>query len=206
MPTATFYKLSEDKQKTILSAIKKEFSTAELSEISVNRIVEESKIAKGSFYQYFKDKDEAIIYILKEFIHSKKQEIKNIVKLNKGDIFKSTIILFENVLNDKQNEQDIKFIKNAVQGIAAKGINIIEIKNETCIESFDDSILECIDISKYNMTNIFEIKAMLELIVRTFGSAVIGVLDNKAEYANIKKLFVFQLEIIRNGILKEECR
>ena len=206
MPTDTFYKLSEEKRNNILNAIKKEFSRVPLDEISVNRIVEESKIAKGSFYQYFKDKNEAIIYILKEFIYSKKQEIKKVVNSNDGDVFKSAVIVFEDIVSNKQNEEDIKFIQNAIHGIASKGINLMDIKNESCIDSFDNSILECIDISKYNVKEISEIKAMLELIVRSLGSAIIGVLNNREEYEELKKELALQLKIIKRGVIKEECK
>ena len=206
MPSETFYKLSEEKRNNILNAIKKEFSRVSLEDVSVNRIVEDSKIAKGSFYQYFKDKNEAIIYILKEFIHLKKQEIKGVINSNNGDIFKSTIIVFDDMLSNKQNEEDIKFIENAVHGIASKGINLMDIKDETCIDSCDNSILECIDLTKYNIKEMAEIKAMLELIVRSLGAAVIGVLNNKEEYESIKKELVMQLKIIKNGVIKEECK
>ena len=206
LPSETFYKLSEEKRNNILNAIKKEFSRVSLEDVSVNRIVEDSKIAKGSFYQYFKDKNEAIIYILKEFIHLKKQEIKGVINSNNGDIFKSTIIVFDDMLSNKQNEEDIKFIENAVHGIASKGINLMDIKDETCIDSCDNSILECIDLTKYNIKEMAEIKAMLELIVRSLGAAVIGVLNNKEEYESIKKELVMQLKIIKNGVIKEECK
>ncbi len=204
MPSETFYKLSGEKKNNIINAIKKEFSRVPLEDVSVNRIVEESKIAKGSFYQYFKDKEEAIIYILKEFIHSKKQEIKTVIVSNNGDIFKSAIIVFDEMLSNKQNEQDIKFIENAVHGIASKGINIMDIKDESCMETCDNSILKCIDISKYSICDKYEIKAMLELVFRSIGTAVIGVLNNREEYENIKNELVLQLKIIERGIMKEE--
>ena len=206
MPSETFYKLSEEKRNNILNALKREFSTVPLKDISVNRIVEKSKIAKGSFYQYFKDKDDAIIYILKEFIYLKKREIKDIVNLNNGDIFQSAIIVFDDIVNNKQNKEDIKFIKNAIHGIASKGINIMEIRDESCLDFFDNSILECIDISRYNIKEISEIKAMLDLIVRSLGTAVIRVLNNKEQYEELKKELVLQLKIIKKGIEKEECK
>lgn len=206
LPSETFHKLPVEKRNSILNAIKKEFSRVPIEEISVNRIVEESKIAKGSFYQYFKDKNDAIIYILKEFIYSKKQEIKRIIKVNNGDVFKSAIIVFDSIVSDKQDSEDINFIKNAVHGIASKGINLMDIKDETCIESCDISILECIDISRYNINGMKEIKAMLELIIRSLGTAVIGALNNIDKYEELKKELVLQLKIIQRGVMKEECK
>ncbi len=206
MPTDTFYKLSEEKKKTILTAIKKEFSTAELKDISVNRIVEDSKIAKGSFYQYFKDKEEAIIYILKEFIEEKKQEIKKILVKNDGDIFKSATFLFDEIVLNGKNGEDIKFMQNVFQGIASKGINIMEIKNVENNECCDSKILKCINISEYDISNKVELKAFLELIIKALGTGIISVLNGKGEYKEVKSELEIQLKIIRNGVVKEEYR
>lgn len=204
MPSETFYKLPDEKRNNILNAIKKEFTAASVEDISVNRIVEESKIAKGSFYQYFKDKNDAITYILEQFIFAKKQEIKEIISLNNGDVFKSAIIVFDNMVSNRKNEEDINFVKNVVRGVAAKGINLIDIKNKTGIDSYDNSILECIDISKYNIIEIVEIKAMMELIIRSLSAAVIGVFNNIDKYEELKKQLIIELEIIRCGVMREE--
>jgi len=206
MPTDTFYNLSEEKKKTILYAIKKEFSTAELKDISVNRIVEDSKIAKGSFYQYFRDKDEAIIYILKEFVETKKQDIQNILKENNGDIFKSALFLFDDIVLNKKTKEDIKFMQNVFQGIAAKGVNIMEVKNIENHECCDSKIVESINISKYSISNKLEIKAFLELIIKALGTEIIAVLNDKSEYEEAKRELEIQLRIIKNGVLKEEYR
>ena len=204
MPSETFYKLPDEKRNNILNAIKKEFTAASIEDISVNRIVEESKIAKGSFYQYFKDKNDAITYILKQFIFAKKQEIKEIISLNNGDVFKSAIIVFDNMVSNRKNEGNINFVKNVVRGVAAKGIKLIDIKNKTGIDSYDNSILECIDISKYNIIEIVEIKAMMELIIRSLSAAVIGVFNNIDKYEELKKQLIIELEIIRCGVMREE--
>ena len=57
MPKETFLRLSEDKKEKILSAAKKEFSRVTLEEVSIKNIVEDAEIARGSFYQYFEDKE-----------------------------------------------------------------------------------------------------------------------------------------------------
>lgn len=203
MPTDTFYKLNKEKRQAILSAIKKEFSRAELNDISVNKIVEDSKISKGSFYLYFKDKDEAIQYILKEFIETKKKDIEEILLKNSGDIFKAAFFLFEDILLNEKRQEDIKFIQNVIQGIAAKGINVMNIENGKCCDS---RILSCINISEYNINDKLEIKVFLELIVRTLGSEIISVLNGRNEYNEAKKELELQFRIIKKGIVKEEYR
>lgn len=66
MPSATFFNLAEEKRKRIFDAAVDEFSTVRYSEGSINRIIKQAGIPRGSFYQYFKDKEDLYLYILEE--------------------------------------------------------------------------------------------------------------------------------------------
>ena len=63
MPKDTFFNLSEDKKKKIYGAAVKEFSAKRLSEASINNIVKEAGIPRGSFYQYFSGKEDIYAYM-----------------------------------------------------------------------------------------------------------------------------------------------
>lgn len=64
MPKQTFFNLSEEKRERILKEAVTEFKSYNYDVASVNRIVEKSGISKGSFYQYFIDKEDLYIYIM----------------------------------------------------------------------------------------------------------------------------------------------
>ncbi|HSL43824.1 MAG TPA: TetR/AcrR family transcriptional regulator [Anaerolineales bacterium] len=64
MPKQTFFNLPEEKRETIVNAAVDEFAEYGLENASTNRIVKNSGIAKGSFYQYFEDKQDVFIYLL----------------------------------------------------------------------------------------------------------------------------------------------
>jgi TetR/AcrR family transcriptional regulator len=59
----TFLNLSPEKQARILTAALGEFSDKGYAQASVNTMVAASGIAKGSIYQYFKDKKSLFLYI-----------------------------------------------------------------------------------------------------------------------------------------------
>jgi len=73
MPKDTFFNLSLEKRTRIEEAAIDEFSTFNFDSASVNRIVEGAEIAKGSFYQYFKDKKDLYMHIM-DIIVKKKLE------------------------------------------------------------------------------------------------------------------------------------
>ncbi|HEX3011837.1 MAG TPA: TetR/AcrR family transcriptional regulator [Syntrophomonadaceae bacterium] len=64
MPKSTFYNLSEEKKKRIFDAAVQEFSTQRFSDASINQIVKNAGIPKGSFYQYFADKEDIYLFMV----------------------------------------------------------------------------------------------------------------------------------------------
>jgi AcrR family transcriptional regulator len=64
MPKRTFFNLPAEKRETIVNAAVDEFAHYGLENASTNRIVENSGISKGSFYQYFEDKQDVFLYLL----------------------------------------------------------------------------------------------------------------------------------------------
>jgi len=63
MPRDTFFNLPEDKRNSICAVAVKEFAEYSFDQASINRIVSKSGIAKGSFYQYFEDKQDLFLYL-----------------------------------------------------------------------------------------------------------------------------------------------
>lgn len=63
MPTQTFYNLDKEKQNRIIESAIDEFSIRSFNEAKLSNIIRESKIPRGSFYQYFEDKMDIYKYI-----------------------------------------------------------------------------------------------------------------------------------------------
>ncbi len=66
MPKDTFYNLSKEKKKRIFDAAVQEFSIRRFSDASINQIIKNAGIPKGSFYQYFADKEDIYLYMVEE--------------------------------------------------------------------------------------------------------------------------------------------
>ena len=64
MPKQTFLNLPDEKRNIIIDAAINEFAEYGLENASTNRIVANSGISKGSFYQYFEDKQDVFMYLL----------------------------------------------------------------------------------------------------------------------------------------------
>lgn len=71
MPKETFFNLSKDKQERIMHAIITEMGLHTYEHININSIIRQAKIPRGSFYQYFEDKDDMYTYFY-QYIGEKK--------------------------------------------------------------------------------------------------------------------------------------
>jgi AcrR family transcriptional regulator len=65
MPKDTFFNLPEDKRALICQVAIDEFAARSFGHASINRIVAKSGIAKGSFYQYFENKNDLFLYVVR---------------------------------------------------------------------------------------------------------------------------------------------
>jgi len=80
MPKLTFRNLPEEKKKIIEEAAISEFAAFGYDKASINRIVDKCKIAKGSFYQYFDDKKDLFLYLVKIVSEKKLKYMSPIIK------------------------------------------------------------------------------------------------------------------------------
>lgn len=71
MPKETFFNLPPEKRERIEASAIKEFRDYYFDASSINRIVEEAGIAKGSFYQYFEDKKDLYKHVMNIIIQKK---------------------------------------------------------------------------------------------------------------------------------------
>ena len=76
MPKQTFLNLPEEKRNTIINAAIDEFAEFGFEASSINRIVANSGISKGSFYQYFEGKMDVFKYLMDVIANEKMEYYK----------------------------------------------------------------------------------------------------------------------------------
>ena len=75
MPTRRFENMNPERKKEILRAARAEFSRSGLDGASLNDIIREAGISKGSFYYYFEDKIDLYITVMKFYMENLIREI-----------------------------------------------------------------------------------------------------------------------------------
>ena len=113
MPTQRFLKLKEEKKQAILEAAVHEFSRVPYSSASINQIIKEADISRGSFYTYFEDKDDLMRYMLRGFRDNCQERIFRTLKEQEGNPFETALKLLEAVdagyvLGGKKKKEEIE--------------------------------------------------------------------------------------------------
>lgn len=87
MPSERYFKLSDDKQQRIIEASMDEFIKSGMHDASINKIIKDADISRGSFYTYFVDKTDLFEYIFGMLKMSATKIILDEVDRCDGDIF-----------------------------------------------------------------------------------------------------------------------
>ena len=124
MPKSTFYNLNNEKREKIEKALKNEFSRNTFEKTSISNIIEEAQIPRGSFYQYFEDKEDALKYIIENFLNDEKEQIERLLIQNKGDIFLKTLDLYSYFVDKNYNESEINLFQNIINKLRNENVNI----------------------------------------------------------------------------------
>lgn len=106
MPSNTFLNLPEDKQTRLMDAASREFSAKPYNEVSINKIIQEAGIPRGSFYMYFQDKEELFRYLVHGYVEQLLMVLEESLLREGGDVFAALRALFDYVW-EKRGEQSL---------------------------------------------------------------------------------------------------
>ena len=95
MPSSTFLNLPAEKQEKLLEAATREFSHKPFNEASINQIIKEAGIPRGSFYMYFQDKEDLFLYLIKGYMDQLLMLLEELLLQNGGDIFRALLDLYD---------------------------------------------------------------------------------------------------------------
>ena len=201
MPKETFLNLPKEKKEKITNAILKEFSRENFNKASISNIIKEAKIPRGSFYQYFEDKEDAIEYIIDSFIENEQKEFLALLVKSKGDIFETSLKLFEHLVEKSSEKEKLRLYKNILEESRKNNISIFN-KNQRGNNKKEDFI-------KYINTENFEIKDkeylkdVVEILMILTRNTTINVISKKVEKEEGQKELLKQFEILKRGVLKK---
>lgn len=122
MPSQTFMNLKEEKKQKLMDAAVKEFSSVTLEKASINKIVANAQIPRGSFYMYFDDKYDLFYYMILRYQDRLLSIIKNTLIKKNGNMREAFITLYDELFH-KLVQKDLEvFLKNVYNYMCQKNI------------------------------------------------------------------------------------
>lgn len=201
MPKATFYNLPDEKKMTLIGALKTEFSRVPLFEASISNIVKEAGIPRGSFYQYFEDKEDAFFFLLNNLAEQEKNHFLSLLQTHDGDLFKTVIEFFERLLDEKEH---FHFIKNALlhmtQQVERCFSQIITDNNQHS-ESFKKTV-SLIDKTHLNISCEKDLLHVLNIITSIMFRNLAEAYAHSVSRQESLKHFKTELRLIQKGLVR----
>ena len=198
MPKDTFFNLSDEKRKKIEKALEKEFSRTTFEKSSISNIIEEADIPRGSFYQYFEDKEDAERYIVQKYILKENALFKKFLKENNGDIFKIAIKAFDYIVSEAQKKNYANLFVNILQDMRKNNISIFSEEDNRDFKK----LIESIDKSILNINDKDDEKYIIKIIFLIVRASVVDVIHQKSTIIEARRELKKQIEILKRGMKK----
>lgn len=202
MPKETFLKLPEEKKKKIIKAAKKEFKRVPLEQASIKNIVEDAEIARGSFYQYFESKEDLMGYILNNHLKKVNKEIEKQIEVNKGDIFKIYIAIYDYTEKICLKKEDMEFYRNIFDNLKTSEDNQV-FDNYINRRPKTEHYYEKINKTNLRMSSKEEFE-QIERILFTITTKAIIMRFKYESKEEARKEYLKQMEYLKYGILKNK--
>ncbi|PEI74273.1 TetR family transcriptional regulator [Bacillus wiedmannii] len=203
MPKQTFFNLEREKKELLIQAAMKEFSRVPLFEASISNIIKDAGIPRGSFYQYFEDKEDVFFFLLND--HSKRDNEKfiSILKENEGDLFDSYIELYQYMLKKFQNLENRNFFRNAFLNMNYKVENTFTRNmNEDNHKNRLSEIMVLINKEKLNITEEREIFHVMKIITAVTFHNLIQNFAKEIPFDESVENYTLEISLLKKGLYK----
>lgn len=202
MPKKTFFNLPIEKRKAMIQVLKNEFSRVPLSEASIANIVKEAQISRGSFYQYFEDKEDAYFYLLEKGLKETKEKFNLYLKESQGDLAAAFVSLFKEMLVGFRDEENVKFFRNTFLNMNHEIERTFTRQIEMNKNNF--GIEHNIDFLKLNIA--YEDENEVKRVINIFGIVtlqnLIEVFAKEIPYNEAIEEYLKDLNLLKKGLYK----
>ena len=199
MCTETFLRLPEEKRGRFLEAAWTEFTRVKFSDASINQIVRQAGIPRGSFYQYFTDKEELFTYLLEDIKTYVVQVFGEILHQTDGDIFQLQLRLYDGIA---RREGPKPMLDRCFQVLQVNpGIDLQKLMAGMLQTEFPPELMEKIHTSSLVRQDPVYVRRVFLMTLGALGRAIMDSLLQPERTAELRKELAAQIDIIKHGCL-----
>ena len=165
--------------------------------ISINSVIKNAGISRGSFYQYFDDKLDLVELITEDMFSRLTDYIRDELMLNGGDIFEVPLRMFDIMINDKREYNDMLALTDDTNQNNALVADYMRYRARK--PDFYEKFEEYIDKSMLAVNDDEDIKCVIFMMVDAVKVAVENVRRNPKTYDKEKAMLYRKIQILKNG-------
>lgn len=205
MPKETFHNLPDKKRKRIIDAARDELSAHDFSELSINRIVKDASISRGSFYMYFDDKHDLMEYLVGMFAKRVHHKMMRMIKGVEGCLdtfafaFQSYLL---NLLSDSWNQNLMRHMMLYFQTNVEHNF-----RNPSSIKFYEDleaSFLGALDDDMFKQPDYCYKRMVIRLILSTIHQNIMEKVVLGKTQTEIDAQLAMTMDIIKTGYRQKE--
>lgn len=197
MPTATFFRLPEEKRKRLIDACWKELTQVRFTDVSINRIITAAHIPRGSFYQYFEDKDDLIRHLLEDMQEYFVSLLRDILADAQGDLFALPLMAYDRFIGHQGHTDPMLtlFIKLLTLN---KGLDLQSFMGGS--KGFlPDPLWEAVDSSRLKQNSREYADQVFHLTCAVLAFAIMETLRDPAQSAQVREMTKMRIDLLRYG-------
>lgn len=204
MPTATFHRLPEEKRKRLIEACWGELTRVRFTDVSINRIIAAAHIPRGSFYQYFGDKEDLIRYLLEDMRTYFVDLLRSILIQAGGDLFALPLMAYDRFIGSR----------GYTDPMLALFIKLLTLNKGLDLQSFlgppqcpidetrhflPDPLWEAVDPSKLKENSREYADQVFHLDCAVLAFAILETLKEPAQWPRVREMTKSRMDLLRYG-------
>lgn len=199
MPTVTFFRLPEEKQARLMEASWAEVTQFRFTDISINRIISAAHIPRGSFYQYFVDKEDLVSYLLHDVRDYFTKILRQVLIEHEGDLFAMPLGFFDKL--GKSNWE------SGAGSAVTRVVQILKLNQGTDIQAFlnreqgyfPEPLWQVVDTRNLRQQSREYASHVFFLAMAVLAASVGETLQNPQDWARQREFLKIRTEMLKNG-------
>ncbi len=204
MPTTTFFNLPKEKREKLTQAIKSELCRVSYAKASINKIVQAAQISRGSFYQYFEDKQDMLHYVLADYQNELIRLIRQSLQESAGDLFKMFEDVFEFALKFALEDPTNGFCKNIFADLTINAGFYVEHTKDEVLLILRKDIIPNVDADRIDIRSPEDLSHIILLLASTCRDSIAEAFMGIATYEQARNNYHARLTLLKRGFLKDK--
>lgn len=205
MPTDRFYRLPEEKKQIIREAAIKEFARVPFEKASINQIIQNADISRGSFYTYFADKHDVVCFIFEDIQEQMRRQCEASLETNDGDYFMMLHDIFEVFVTRLQEAKNmLDMVRNVFSYQENADVMGFGMNSETLFDEDNDPnlvwLFEKVDTRNWRFKERKEFGPLMTLGMTALMMALTQYYKYPEKLEQVRIWYDKKLEILRWGI------